>query len=140
MSGTTELASLDTNVLLRLILGDVPAQFERARRLISRRGAYFLIPDLAIAEVIYVLKDAPDFAHKRSLQVEVIKELLSVQRLDYDEELFSQVFDLYETHPALPFDDCYLVAKAESLDRLPLYTFDKKLAGQAEGAQLVPAV
>lgn len=42
--------SLDTNVILRLILGDVPEQCRKIQGLFMRQGCFYDVADLAIAE------------------------------------------------------------------------------------------
>ena len=48
-------ASVDTNVLLRWLLGDVEHQEKRVNELLSS-GAKYEIADLALNEVVYVLE------------------------------------------------------------------------------------
>ena len=49
-------AFVDTNVLIRHLTGDPPGQAARATRLLSRAGQ-LLLPDLIVAEVVYVHVD-----------------------------------------------------------------------------------
>ena len=44
--------------------------------------------------------------------------------------------DEYLAHPKLSVTDIYLTALAHSTGATPLYTFDKKLAAQLNGAEL----
>jgi predicted nucleic acid-binding protein len=49
------VASVDTNVLLRSLLGDVPKQAERVDQLIAS-GTTLVVEDAALIEVVFVLK------------------------------------------------------------------------------------
>lgn len=131
--------TLDTNVLLRLILDDVPEQAERAKALIARRGTYLTVLDQAIAEAVYVL-GGNDYGMSRGQIVMLLGAVLSEPRIDYDRELFSKVFPMYVARPKLSFADCYMAHKTQELDRAPLYTFDAKLIKQSSVAKAVPVV
>jgi predicted nucleic-acid-binding protein len=52
-------------------------------------------------------------------------------------ELFIEVLPIYANHPKLSFVDCYLEVLARKTETDPLLTFDKKLAKQLSGAQLL---
>ncbi|MBR3366155.1 hypothetical protein IKG48_03510 [Candidatus Saccharibacteria bacterium] len=51
--------------------------------------------------------------------------------------IFDGVFEMYLEHPKWSFADCYLVVRAGGQGTTPLWTFDRKLAGQMEEAKLV---
>lgn len=129
--------TIDTNVLLRIILGDSVEHEDRAKALISRKGTYLTVLDQAIIEVAYVLEGAI-YQMPRSVIVNSLKLVLAEPRLEYDEALFTKVFNLYSAHPKLSFTDCYMACKTEALERAPLYTFDTKLVKQAQVAKPVP--
>ena len=130
-----ELCSVDTNVILRLISRDNIEMYERAVDLITTNGMYFYVPDFVIGEIVHVLEKNC----QRDTIVTAIQTVMQAPRLDYYEELFSKVFAMYLAHPKLSFNDCYLVYKAEEKGRVPLFTFDAKLAKQHKAAKLVPA-
>jgi predicted nucleic acid-binding protein len=52
-------------------------------------------------------------------------------------ELFIEILPIYAGHPKLSFVDCYLEVLARRTGAVPLLTFDKKLANQLSGAQLL---
>lgn len=131
--------TVDTNVLLRLILHDNNDYYKRAASLISSPRHYFFVLDQAIIECIYVLENG-DSKLSRSEIAEVMFGLFVEPRLDYNEELFDKVFAEYLRRPKLSFTDCYMAFKSEELERTPLYTFDEKLARQNKNAKLVPAL
>ena len=129
-------AAIDTNILLRLILRDDPVLERKARELIDRKKALFYVPDMAIAEAVYVLQKK-QFGLPREAIAQYLSAVLAEPRLDYDHPLFNNVFAAYVMHPKLSFTDCYLAYKAEDFGRTPLYTFDQKLARQLPSTKLV---
>ncbi|MBQ3326098.1 PIN domain-containing protein [Candidatus Saccharibacteria bacterium] len=129
--------TLDTNVLLRLILHDDEVYFERAVALINTPRCYFTILDQVILECVYIL-EKKDFGLTRPQIAEAITAIMLEPRLDYNEPLFNKVFKEYISHPKLSLTDCYISYKADELGRGMLYTFDEKFARQSKYTKLVP--
>lgn len=125
--------SLDANVILRLLLNDVPAHHAAALALLSA-GDSFAVSDTAMIETIFVLGRAYELT--REQQREAVVGVLGQQNISGSLELFEAAFELYLAHPKLSFEDCYLVSVAEKSGASPLWTFDRKLANQSE-ARLV---
>ena len=132
----TTTGSLDANVVLRLLLGDVPEQHETALALF-RRGGSLTISDVALIESVFVLGRA--YGLTRPQQSEALLGLLRQPGIVGSVELFEEAFATYLQHPKLSFEDCYLVSMAGRTGNVPLWTFDKKLANQTE-ARLLTAV
>ena len=132
----TATGSLDANVVLRLLLDDVPEQHETALALFRRRGP-LTISDVALIETIFVLGRAYELT--REQQSEAVLGLLRQPGIVGSVELFEEAFGIYLQHPKLSFEDCYLVSVAIRMGNSPLWTFDKKLANQTE-ARLLTAV
>lgn len=130
------LCTLDTNVLLRVILNDNGDHNIRARSLINTPGMYFTILDQVVLEMNYVLSGT--LHYPRSVIVDLITSTLAEPRLDYNEKLFKKVFDLYLARPKLSLTDCYMAFKTEEIGHTPLYTFDGKLVKQFPSAKLIP--
>jgi len=128
--------SLDTNVLLRLLLNDVPKQHASALKLFNNQGGSFVIADIAIMEIVFVLTgDVYKFTREQaSLAIEGI---LSIDKFDCNRKLFERALPLYVSHEALSFEDCCLSVYAVLGGATPLWTFDKKLAHQTASAKLV---
>ena len=126
--------SVDTNVVLRRLIGDVPDHHVRATRLFA--GGEVRVSDAAIIESNFVL--GRHYGFDRGQQATLLLGLLASPGVDGDVALLSVAFARYLEHPALSFEDCYLVALSERDDRGPLWTFDRTLASQLEGAELVP--
>lgn len=122
--------SLDANVLLRLVLGDIPEQSEIAFKLLERSKA-LLISDIALVEVVFALERY--YEVPRAGIVEIIEALSNNPKLVFNAELMEQALKLYPNHPKLSFEDCCLAAYARHEEAMPLWTFDRKLGKQAAG-------
>ena len=124
---------IDTNIILRIILADVPELRSVAVKLLEDRSRHFVISDLAISEVVYNLEKGQGY--DRATIVASLKEVLNVgSNLTYNDSLVDKVFALYLARPKLSFNDCYLALEAASRQS-PLLTFDHKLALQAPSAK-----
>ena len=127
--------SLDTNILLRLLLRDNPKQYELALRLLESKKVRYFVSDTAINELVFVLEGYYQFTR---VQVgEIVNGLLEIGSIDCNRELALHALNLYRTHNSLSFGDCYLAASAKNMNAAPLWTFDKALAAKAESAQLL---
>lgn len=129
--------SLDTNVLLRLILNDIPAQRTAAKRLIEKHRSQFAIADTALYEVAFTL--SRHYGFDRAEVAGSLRDVMALPYFNCNRVMFTQALDMYVGHPALSLEDCALVSYARLNDAVPLYTFDQKLAKQAPGAALIPA-
>lgn len=129
--------SIDTNIVLRYILNDIPEQKQRVIELLSEPHTTHYLSNQAISEVLYVLERTYGIARERI--VDAVSFFLT--RYDgailYDHELSKVAFPLYLAHPKLSWTDCALAAEAEIRHHEPLMTFDKKLAAQVPQAKLV---
>jgi predicted nucleic acid-binding protein len=126
--------SLDTSVVLRLLVGEPPDLAARAADLLTRDTAF--ISDAAIIESCFVLKR--HYGLDRRQQVAALVGLLAQPGIDSRVDVLKIAFEHYLEHPALSFEDCYLVAISERDEQGPLWTFDRTLATQLTGAELVP--
>ena len=121
--------SIDTNVLLRLTLKDVPAQHDKAKKLISGTKKRFDVADIAIIEYVYALESYYEF-HRLQIN-EMVRFLMNLENLNVNRKLFSESALLYLVRPKLSFTDCCLATYAALNEAVPLWTFDKKLAIQS---------
>lgn len=133
----TPRGSVDANVVLRLLLDDVPNQHAAAVALLESGNAPFVVSDVAVIEVVFALCRHYDFS--RGAAAEAIEGLISLTQIDCNRALFERALPLFTDHVKLSFEDCCLVTYAELANAQPLWTFDRKLAGQAPSARLVPA-
>lgn len=117
--------SLDTNLLLRLILGDVPAQTEAVEKLLKSEGT-FDVSDIAIIEMVYVLEKVYKLPRVKVSQN--IFTIINHPSISCNRKLFTVSLTLYVDNPKLSIVDCTLTKYAELNKATPLYTFDADLA------------
>jgi predicted nucleic-acid-binding protein len=127
--------SLDANILLRLLLNDVPDQHTAVTKLLEETGGGFLVADTALIELVFVLGRHYQFS--RSQIEEAVLGLIELTVITCNHELFTMALPLFVKFPALSFEDCCLSAYGNLQNAEPLWTFDKKLARQAPNARLV---
>jgi predicted nucleic acid-binding protein len=132
----TLAGSLDANVVLRLLLNDVPDQHAAAVGLLEAAEAPFAVSDVAVVEVVFALCRYYEFS--RAAAAEAIEGLMSLAEIECNRDLFERALLLFVDHPKLSFEDCCLATYAELSNAQPLWTFDRKLATQADSAHLVP--
>lgn len=117
--------SIDTNVILRFLLNDVPAQTTKAKQILSSPPIY--VSDVVFTEAVFVLENS--LAYSRKSVASLLRVLLSVPGLVYSDHLLPEVLTMYETKGSLSFVDCYAATEADKFG-VKLFTFDKKLRNQ----------
>lgn len=127
--------SIDTNVLLRLLLQDVPHQHVAALGLLKGTNGQLHVADAVFIETAFVLERHYKFA--RQAISEAFEVLVAMAELNFNRPLIHGAMPLFVKHPALSIEDCCLAMYAELNNAEPLWTFDKKLANQAPSAKLV---
>jgi predicted nucleic acid-binding protein len=117
-------AFVDTNVLVRHLTGDPPEQAARATRLLSQAGQ-LLLPDLIVAEVVYVLESV--YRVPRPRVAELARAIIAFGAIEVaDEPTLLRALEVYELH-RLAFADAYLVAEAEISGVNAVASFDKAI-------------
>lgn len=124
--------SLHANVLLRLLLNDVPDEHDAARDLV--RQGVFKVSDTAVAEVVFVLG-----RHYGLERPQVHHAMMGLLRQPWlaGSRSAAAALDQFRSSPKLSFEDCLLVEHARSERAEPLWTFDRKLVSQTD-ARAVP--
>jgi len=128
--------SLDTNVLLRVVIDDIPGQTEQAVALLSQLGKRYQVADAVWIEVACALEH--HYAMSRADVSQAITSLLDLDAIAANRSTMIQTCTEFRAHARLTFVDCYLVAQARGASAIPLYTFDRKLAKQLPNATAVP--
>ena len=134
MKNTTAPISIDTNIIIRLCVNDVPHQVELANQCLKTHTAIY-VSDTAVIEASFVLDNIYQF--DRAQTAKTLLAILRQPNIICRLELFEQAFAHFLEHPPLSLEDCYLVLDAESQQATPLLTFDKKLAKQLQHAELL---
>jgi predicted nucleic-acid-binding protein len=130
-----KVESLDTNAVLRLLLGDVPHQYQAVMALLCSGDARYHIDDLAVAETVYILENLYEL--DRNAISTLLDALFKEPAITCNKKVLLKAIAFWTEHPKLSFYDTYLVWNAELAERTPLWTFDKKLANQGDAARLI---
>lgn len=119
---------LDTNVIVRLLLQDIPSQYNQAKKLFTdaKSGKIkVIIPQIVIFEINFTLQK---YYHVE--KEEIINKLGSLVKTKYlqveSREVLTAALALYRTTVTASFVDCFLMSKSD-IDGAELVTFDKKL-------------
>jgi predicted nucleic acid-binding protein len=115
---------VDTNILLRWLLGDHKEMSSRAEKTVQdAKPSTLLVTDIIVAEIVYVLRGT---GRDRQQTSEALLLIGRTNAFKYEnEELIMEVTRLL-TRIKLDFADCYLLARARR-EKLNLETFDKAL-------------
>ena len=117
-------AFVDTNVVVRHFTGDPPALARRATDYLGS-GEVLLVPDLIVAEVVYVLESF--YEAPRSQIADAIRALVAFDSIVVvDPALLLRAIELYEVE-RIDFADAYLVANAETTGIGRVASFDRDL-------------
>lgn len=125
--------SIDTNIILRFLLNDIPSQTIRAQKLITKEPVY--ISDVILTEAVFVLERTLNY--DRSFIAGMFRAFLGLSGVMHNDHLVPDVLDMYERRKALSFVDCYAAVEAAAFGTT-LYTFDKKLLSQGGSHVLAP--
>ena len=118
---------IDTNIVVRLITGDNPKQYKKAKKLVCKKNKTFIFEDSAMMEVVYVLS-GKIYNYPRNKIAEGIRLISRFESIYYNKGLIEDSLNLYVANPSLSYVDCYLTAVTNLSGEKPLWTFDHKLA------------
>jgi predicted nucleic acid-binding protein len=117
-------AFLDTNILIRHLTGDPPAQARRATAFLESADE-LLLPDLIVAEVVYVLESF--YEVERARVAELARAIIGFPAIVVaDELLLLRALEVYEVD-RLDFAEAYLVANAEASGIQTIASFDREI-------------
>ncbi|MHB1544443.1 MAG: PIN domain-containing protein [Gammaproteobacteria bacterium] len=121
------MLGIDTNVLVRFLVRDDEAQFERARKLIKHEvsaGRRVFVNQLVIMETEWVLRSR--YAVPKSQVIEALSGLLDAADVQMEDEptLEQALFTWKDT--AADFADCLIGAKNRRLGCQVTASFDAK--------------
>lgn len=117
-------AFVDTNVLIRHLTGDPPAQARRATTFLEH-AEELLLPDLIVAEVVYVLESFYEVARPRI--AELVRAIVGFPAIVVvDEPLLLRALEVYEVD-RIDFAEAYLVASAEASGVQTIASFDRSI-------------
>lgn len=126
------MRAVDTNVLVRALTGDDPAQSPAAIDFIRASGPAW-VSHVVLVETVWVL-DAVYGCGKAKL-VEALGRVLDNKDLALeDPAVVRAALGLFRSKGRIGFSDCMVLERARSAGHLPLATFDKSL-GKVDGTQ-----
>ncbi|HEY5120162.1 MAG TPA: PIN domain-containing protein [Acidimicrobiales bacterium] len=117
-------AFVDTNVLVRHLIGDPPKMAARATAYLQRESE-LLVADLIVAETIYVLESFYEVARpeiSEAMRALIVMESVSV----VDAPLLLRAVEIYE-FDHLDFAEAYLIASAESTGVMQVASLDRSI-------------
>ena len=124
------MRAVDTNVLVRLIARDDPAQAAAAEAFVAP-GAW--VSQIALVEALWVLGSVYEMTSRQI--AEAVAMLLNHKDLTLqDSDAIGAALNQFRKRPAIGFSDCLMLEVARKAGQLPLGTFDRRL-GRLEGAQ-----
>ena len=130
-------ASLDTNVLVRLVVNDDAQQLAAARKVLAqyvKRAQSLFVPITVALELEWVLRSRYKFSKGDVLST--LSSLLMTVELEFQaEDALEQSLVTYE-EGAADFADCLHLALARKGGGLPFLTFDSA-ASKVDGTKLL---
>jgi predicted nucleic acid-binding protein len=129
-------AFLDTNVLVRYLTGDPPQLARRAATFLARADE-LLVPDLVVAEVVYVLESF--YEVERVRVAELVRAVIAFPAIVVvDAALLLRAIEVYEVN-RLDFAEAYLVASAEVSGVGAIASFDRSIDKVATVQRIEPS-
>ena len=121
------MLGIDTNVLVRFLVRDDEAQFEKARKLIKREvaaGSGVFVNQLVLLETEWVLRSRYSLA--KNLIIQAISGLLDASDVRFEDEPTVEEALFIWKDSAADFADCLIGAKNRRLGCRATATFDMK--------------
>lgn len=122
------MKSLDTNVLLRLLVNDIPEQAAKVEDLLaSAKPNSFAVADAVFFECAWVLA-GPLYGFNRDVIGSMLLHITQIDQINCNRALVQRAVPRYVGHKTISFIDACLATYAELNQATPLLTFDKNLA------------
>jgi len=121
------MIGIDTNVLVRFLVQDDEAQFEKARKLIKREvaaGRKVFVNQLVLLEAEWVLRSR--YAVPKAQIIEIVSGLLDSAEIQFEDEPAIEEALFFWKDNAADFADCLIGAKNRRLGCRATATFDVK--------------
>jgi predicted nucleic-acid-binding protein len=129
-------AFVDTNVLIRHLTGDPPAQARRATAFLERADE-LLLADLVVAEIVYVLESFYDLTRRDVAAL--ARSIVGFPAIVVaDEPLLLRALEVYEVD-RLDFAEAYLVASAETSGVRSIASFHRSIDRVATVRRIEPS-
>ena len=130
---------LDTNLILRFVLGDNETHQQQAKRLFQRATegeVRLLLPTLVLAQVVWTLESF--YRASRTYITNVLDALLATPGVIFLEpRVIRRCVEIYSAY-SVEIVDAYLVALAEETKALTVATFNRRHFRRFSHLKLVP--
>ncbi len=122
------MQAFDTNVVVRLLLGDDPQQtaiaIEHWQKALQTSGVF--LPQVVILETIWVLSRAAKLDKSRILSD--LRQLVAIEGVSLENEaVVKQAIERF-AHSSADFGDCVVLESARQANALPVITFDQRFS------------
>lgn len=118
------MIALDTNILVRFITRDDPAQTRHADHLLKTAGTTFLLLDVVLIELFWTLRRLYAFSNEEV--IEVLEAFSSRMDIEFEERnRFERALTL--SKKGHDFADILIIEMARHRDATAFATFDKNL-------------
>lgn len=118
---------IDTNIILRFLVKDVPEQFEKSKQLIGKiesREESVVLPLLCAFEAVFTLEKY--YKTPRKEIAEKLTSLLSLKNLHLERKgLFFEALNIYSTQKKVSFADAFVVTEMNHSSIKEIYSFDE---------------
>jgi predicted nucleic-acid-binding protein len=121
------MLAIDTNVLVRYLVGDGGDQFDRATRILEHEAVFVSLT--VVLETEWVLRDAYEF--ERGDILEALQDVIGLPTVAVSDERALRTALAYAA-AGLDFADALHVAQASDCEGFA--TFDKRLIRKAKGS------
>jgi predicted nucleic acid-binding protein len=119
---------IDTNIILRFLTGDDPTKFEACKALfeqIETGTISVFVPDVVIAEVVYMLSSPKTYNHSRQEVAELLTPLLHLSRFEVqNRHILLRALRIYADNKELDFPDAYIASAMEQTKNKQLFSYD----------------
>jgi predicted nucleic-acid-binding protein len=129
------MRAIDTNVLVRLLIGDDEAQVAAAESFVTG-GAW--ASHVVLVEAIWVLKsvyEVPQAQLMIAIEMLLDHDVVALQ----DPDVVAAALALFRKQPKLGFSDCLVLEIAKKAGHTPLGTFDRGFAKQPGAERVLQA-
>lgn len=113
---------LDTNLVIRFLLKDIPNQAEAVRKILASDEEELVLTDVALAEIVWVLTSY--YQLPKTDVVDKLLDLLTLDTIHANKQVLYKALFLYKSLN-IDFIDAYLAAFAEDGGIESIYSYDE---------------